>query len=98
MIMPKMADGLTFDFACGDEVYGSCTELRGFLQDRGQADVLRCLPFRARARRRDGDDLRGGGEEAVGSVLGMAQSRGYRIPRPSWGNPQATVPVSARNR
>ena len=34
-------DGLTFDFACGDEVYGSCTELREFLQDRGQAYVLR---------------------------------------------------------
>ncbi len=30
-----------FDFACGDEVYGSCTELRGFLEDRGQAYVLR---------------------------------------------------------
>jgi SRSO17 transposase len=35
------ADGLAFDFACGDEVYGSCTELREFLEDRGQAYVLR---------------------------------------------------------
>jgi SRSO17 transposase len=35
------ADGLWFDFACGDEVYGSCTELREFLEDRGQAYVLR---------------------------------------------------------
>jgi hypothetical protein len=35
------ADGLSFDFACGDEVYGSCTELRGFLEGRGQAYVLR---------------------------------------------------------
>jgi SRSO17 transposase len=35
------ADGLSFDFACGDEVYGSCTELRKFLEDRGQAYVLR---------------------------------------------------------
>jgi SRSO17 transposase len=34
------ADGLSFDFACGDEVYGSCTELRQFLEDRGQAYVL----------------------------------------------------------
>ena len=34
-------DGLSFDFACGDEVYGSCTELRGFLEARGQACVLR---------------------------------------------------------
>ena len=35
------ADGLAFDFICGDEVYGSCTELRDFLEDRGQAYVLR---------------------------------------------------------
>jgi SRSO17 transposase len=35
------ADGLRFDFVCGDEVYGSCTELREFLEDRGQAYVLR---------------------------------------------------------
>jgi SRSO17 transposase len=35
------ADGLAFDFACGDEVYGSCTDLREFLEGRGQAYVLR---------------------------------------------------------
>jgi SRSO17 transposase len=35
------ADGLSFDFACGDEVYGGCTELRQFLEDSGQAYVLR---------------------------------------------------------
>ena len=35
------ADGLSFDFVCGDEVYGSCTELRDFLEDCGQAYVLR---------------------------------------------------------
>jgi SRSO17 transposase len=34
-------DGLSFDVICGDEVYGSCTELREFLQQRGQAYVLR---------------------------------------------------------
>jgi len=34
-------DGLGFDFVCGDEVYGSCTELREFLEARGQAYVLR---------------------------------------------------------
>jgi SRSO17 transposase len=33
------ADGLAFDFVRG--VYGSCTELREFLEDRGQAYVLR---------------------------------------------------------
>ena len=35
------ADGLRFDFICGDEVYGSCTQLREFLQAQGQAYVLR---------------------------------------------------------
>ena len=35
------ADGLRFDFICGDEVYGSCTQLRQFLEERGQAYVLR---------------------------------------------------------
>jgi hypothetical protein len=36
-----LADGIRFDFFCGDEVYGSCTELRGFFEDHGQAYVLR---------------------------------------------------------
>src|SRR5258708_15628424 len=35
------ADGLRFDFACGDEVYGNCTQLREFFEDNGQAYVLR---------------------------------------------------------
>ena len=35
------ADGLAFDFACRDEVYGSCTTLREFFEERGQAYVLR---------------------------------------------------------
>jgi len=28
------ADGITLDFACGDEVYGNCTELRKFFEAR----------------------------------------------------------------
>ena len=35
------ADGLAFDFVCGDEVYGSCTRLRQFLEGESQAYVLR---------------------------------------------------------
>src|SRR5712691_4505070 len=35
------ADGIGFDFACGDEVYGGCTQLREFFEARGQAYVLR---------------------------------------------------------
>jgi len=36
-----LAEGIGFDFFCGDEVYGSCTELRAFFEDRGQGYVLR---------------------------------------------------------
>ena len=36
-----LGDGINFDFFCGDEVYGSCTQLRDFFEDRGQAYVLR---------------------------------------------------------
>ena len=35
------ADRLGFDFMCGDEVYGSCPQLREFFEARGQAYVLR---------------------------------------------------------
>jgi SRSO17 transposase len=35
------ADGLVFDFVCGDEVYGNCTQLREFFESHGQAYVLR---------------------------------------------------------
>ena len=35
------ADGIRPDFYCGDEVYGSCTELREYFEARGQAYVLR---------------------------------------------------------
>jgi SRSO17 transposase len=35
------ADGAVLDFILGDEVYGASTELRGYLESRGQAYVLR---------------------------------------------------------
>ena len=35
------ADGIRFDFTCGDEVYGSCTQLREFFEDHRQGYVLR---------------------------------------------------------
>jgi SRSO17 transposase len=38
------AGGLTSGFVCGDEVYGSCTDLREYLEGRGQAYVLRVAP------------------------------------------------------
>ena len=36
-----LADGIRFDFFCGDEVYGNCTELRAFFEAAAQAYVLR---------------------------------------------------------
>jgi len=41
ILTEAFADGVRLDFVCGDEVYGSCTELREYLEDRGQAYVLR---------------------------------------------------------
>jgi len=35
------ADQTGFDFICGNEVYGGCTQLREFFEVRGQAYVLR---------------------------------------------------------
>jgi len=35
------ADGIRFDYMCGDEVYGCCAGLREFLEARGQGYVLR---------------------------------------------------------
>jgi DDE superfamily endonuclease len=36
-----LAGGARFDFLCGDEVYGNCTELREFCEEAGQGCVLR---------------------------------------------------------
>jgi hypothetical protein len=36
-----LAGGARFDFLCGDEVYGNCTELREFCEQRGQGYALR---------------------------------------------------------
>jgi SRSO17 transposase len=41
LLTEAFADGVRLDFVCGDEVYGSCTELRRYLEGRGQGYVLR---------------------------------------------------------
>ncbi len=41
ILTEAFADGVLLDFVCGDEVYGWCTELREYLEDHGQAYVLR---------------------------------------------------------
>ena len=57
------ADGLTFDFACGDEVYGSCTQLREFFEDtRAGLRAAGRLELHDHPGRGHEDDLRGRGE------------------------------------
>jgi hypothetical protein len=58
------ADGTGFDFICGDEVYGSCTQLREFLEARGQAYVLR-VPSNFRVTMRSGAVLTCAGAAAA---------------------------------
>jgi hypothetical protein len=41
ILAETIAEAVRLDFVCGDEVYGSCTELRAFLEAHGQAYVLR---------------------------------------------------------
>ena len=41
LLAEAFADGVRLDFVCGDEGYGSCTELREYLEASGQAYVLR---------------------------------------------------------
>jgi SRSO17 transposase len=41
ILAEAVTGGVRLDFVCGDEVYGACTELRGFLEERGQGYVLR---------------------------------------------------------
>jgi SRSO17 transposase len=41
IVCDALGDGVIVDFVCGDEVYGSCTQLRGYLEEQHQAYVLR---------------------------------------------------------
>jgi SRSO17 transposase len=41
ILAEAFADGVRLGFVCGDEVYGSCTQLREYPEDHGQAYVLR---------------------------------------------------------
>jgi hypothetical protein len=60
------ADGLGFDFVCGDEVYGSCTELRVFLEGQGAGLRPACrLELRPGARGGNHDDVRGRREKTA---------------------------------
>ncbi len=82
ILTEAFADGVRLDFVCGDEVYGSCTQLREYLEDRGQAYVLRvpssfqlmlaggitltCQQAAARLGRRRGWEIRSAGTGSKG--------------------------------
>ena len=82
ILAEAFADGVRLDFVCGDEVYGSCTELRAFCEDHDQAYVLRvpssfrltlaggvtltCKQAAARLGRRRGWEVRSAGSGSKG--------------------------------
>jgi SRSO17 transposase len=82
ILTEALADGVRLDFVCGDEVYGSCTELRTFCEDHDQAYVLRvpssfrlmlpggvtltCKQAAARLGRRRGWEIRSAGTGSKG--------------------------------
>jgi SRSO17 transposase len=82
ILTEAFADGVRLDFVCGDEVYGSCTQLRGFCEDHDQAYVLRvpssfrltlasgvkltCKQAAARPGRRRGWEVRSAGSGSKG--------------------------------
>jgi SRSO17 transposase len=41
LLTDAWSDGVRLDYVAGDEVYGACTKLRAFLEENGQAYVLR---------------------------------------------------------
>ncbi len=79
------ADGIRFDFACGDEVYGSCTQLREFFEARGQAYVLRVPSnFTLPPGRGRQNDLRGGRQGAAEAQAALGDPlRGHRLQGPA---------------
>jgi SRSO17 transposase len=82
ILAEAVADGVRLDFVCGDEVYGSCPQLREYLEDHDQAYVLRvpssfrlmfpggvmltCMQAAARLGRRRGWEIRSAGTGSKG--------------------------------
>ena len=92
------ADGLKFGFACGDEVYGGCTQLREFFEARGQAYVLRVASsfMLTLAPGHEGGLCRSG-EAAAGGQAGAGRSVPLaRAPRASDGMPGPGSPPPPR--
>ena len=93
-----LADGIRFDFFCGDEVYGNCTELREFFEARGQAYVLR-VPrnFRLTLRRRQEVNLRGRRQPCCWPASTPRSAPPGRAPRARAGMPGRGWPPPPRS-
>jgi hypothetical protein len=91
ILTEALADGVQLDFVCGDEVYGSCTQLCEYCEDRSQAYVLR-VPSSFRLMLPGGVTLtckqaaarlgRGRGGRAAGEAHGRGVRRLGGQPRP----------------
>ena len=95
ILTEAFADGMRLDFVCGDEVYGSCTQLREFCEDHGQAYVLRvpssfpltlaggitltCKQAAARLGRGRGWEIRSAGTGSKGTALVRLGVAGHRL-------------------
>ena len=95
ILAEAFADGVRLDFVCGDEVYGSCTQLREYCEDRGQAYVLRvpssfrltlaggitltCKQAAARLGGRRGWEIRSAGTGSKGRALVCLGVAGHRL-------------------
>lgn len=61
LLTDAWSDGVRLNYVAGDEVYGACTQLRTFVEENGQAYVLRVRSSFAHAWRRHLPDLCPGG-------------------------------------
>jgi hypothetical protein len=96
------ADDIRFDFACGDEVYGSCTQLREFFEAAGAglraAGAVDLHPHPGRGHE---NDLRGGsqtpgqGQAALGGPLRGERLEGRAVVRLGVDRHRLTAPSPA---
>jgi hypothetical protein len=86
LLTEAFADGIRLDFICGGEVYGSCTQLHEYLEERGQGYVLR-VPSnfhltpgpRGEAAMQAGGRPAAGWEPVLGGPLGRAGLQGSTL-------------------
>jgi hypothetical protein len=90
-----LGDGIGFDFFCGDEVYGSCTELREFFEARGQGYVLRVprtfrltLASGQRLTCADAASILAAGQHAEVRSAGKAPRASAGMPGRGWRSPR----------